>query len=473
VKSRLLVIALSLLVAPLTPAMSIEDYMSVYRSKNSLLKSSEMSFEAVQRKVDAAEIDLAPAFTLNYLKGDDKSLPNQLSPHRTTEQLSAGLGKKFVTGTSVQVNAQSSSFTNENSFFPGFDKYSTGLLGLTVRQSLWKDFFGLGTRTKVERQRSAAELEMTSVDLQRRGLILEAEAIFWDYIFAQENLKLKKANLDRASRVQKWTAKRYDNGISERADDLNAKALYSLRQMELIMAENEYKNAEVKFRESLELSDAEKTPDVTANWKETRPYINDLKSKKNVIKIESYLSTLEAKTKALASDETLDSLRPDLSVFGTYNYTSYNRERENAVRDMGQDDYPQSVVGVNFTWIIDNQAKSGLRDSVTKEAYASKLKAQKKVSDGLKAWEEYLRIYEVTQNQAQILEQVAQLQKSRSDAENDRFTKGRTITANVVTAETDSAEAESRALQARVGLRKYEAMSLLYMETADISTTQK
>lgn len=469
-KSKVLVIGLSLVVGSMSHAMNIEEYMGIYKSKNALFRSSEMSYGAVQGKVDAAEIDLAPAFTLGYLKGDDKSLPNQLSPHRTTEQFTAGLGKKFATGTSVQLNAQNYSFTNEGSPISAFEKYSTGLLGVTVKQSLWKDFFGLGTRTKVARQKSAAELEMTSVDLQRRGLLLEAEAIFWDYIFAQENLKLKKDNLGRAERLQKWTAKRFENGISEKADDLNAKALLSLRQLELLMADNEYKNAEVKFRESLELTAAEKTPEVTANWKETRPYINDLKNKKNVIKIESYLSTLEAKTKALAADETLDSLRPDLSVFGSYNYTSYNRDREQATKDMGQDDYPQSVIGVNFTWIIDNQAKSGLRDSMTKEAAASKLKAQKKVSDGLKAWDEYLRIYEVTQNQTQILDQVAGLQKNRSNAENDRFTKGRTITANVVTAETDSAEAESRALQARVGLRKYEAMSLLYMEASDIKT---
>ena len=467
-KSRLLVVGISIWIGSLAQAMNIEEYMNVYKSKNSLLKSSEMSYEAVQGKVEAAEIDLAPAFTLGYLKGNDKSLPNQLSPHRTTEQFTAGLGKKFVTGTSVQLNAQNSSFVNDKSVFPGFGRYSTGLLGVTIKQSLWKDFFGLGTRVKVARQKSAAELEMTSVDLQRRGLLLEAESIFWDYIFAQENLKLKKANLERASKVQKWTAKRFDNGISEKADDLNAKALVSLRQMELLMADNEYKNAEVKFRESLELSATDKTPDVTANWKESRPYINDLKNKKNVIKIESYLSMLEAKTKALASDETLDSLRPDLSLFGTYNYTSYDQDREQSIKDMGQNDYPQSAIGLNFTWIIDNKAKSGLRDSMTKEAAASKLKAQKKINNGLKAWEEYLRIYEVTLNQAQILEQVAQLQKNRSDAENDRFSKGRTITANVVTAETDSAEAESRALQARVGLRKYEAMSLLYMETSEI-----
>ncbi|MBC7754166.1 MAG: TolC family protein [Moraxellaceae bacterium] len=468
-KFKLFLVAMSFMFGFTALAMNIEEYIGIYKKNNLLLRSNEMSFDAVQGKLDAAEIDLAPAFNLGYLKADDKSLPNQLSSHRTTEQFTAGLSKKFVTGTSVLVNAQNYSFINEKPLFPGFDRYSTGLLGVTVRQSLWKDFFGLGTRTKVERQKSSARLEMTSVDLQRRSLLIEAESTFWDYIFAQENLKLKGANLVRASRLQKWTAKRFENGISEKADDLNAKALLSLRQLELLMADNEFKNAEIKFRESLELPSDAKTPEVTANWKDTRPYIRELKNKKNVVKIESYLSTLEAQTKALASDETLDSLRPDLSVFGTYNYTSYNRDREQSIKDMGQDDFPQSVVGVNLTWIIDNRAKAGLRDSMTKEAQASKIKAERKIRDGLRAWEEYLRVYEVTLNQVQILDQVAELQKNRSDAENDRFKKGRTITANVVTAETDSAEAESRALQAKVGLRKYEAISLLYMEATDLT----
>lgn len=462
-------IGVNLLAGTWAQAMNIEEYMSIYKSKNTLLKSSEISIESAQSKMSASEIDLAPAFTLGYLKGDDKSLPNQLSPHRTTEQFTAGLGKKFMTGTSVQINAQNYSFVNENTQFPGFDRYSTGLLGVTVKQSLWKDFFGLGTRLKVERQKSTAQLEMTSVDLQRRGLLLEAESVFWDYVFAQENLKLKQANLERATKVQKWTARRLENGIGEKADDLNAKALVSLRQMELLMAQNEFKNAELKLRQSLELADQEKTPEVVANWNETRPYLNELKNKKNVIKIEAYLATLEAKTKALVSNETQDSLRPDLSVFGTYNYTSYDRNREQSINDMGRNTYPQSVVGVNLTWIIDNAAKNGLRDSVNQDALASKIKADKKISDGLKSWDEYLRIYQVNLNQAEILEQIASLQKNRSNAENERFSKGRTITANVVTAETDSAEAESRALLARVGLRKYEAMSLMYMEASDLS----
>lgn len=452
-------------------AMTIQEYMQVYKSKNSLLRSNEMSVEALQGKVDAADIDLSPMLSLGYLKGDDYSLPNQLSPHRMTEQFTAGLSKKFFTGTSVELVAKSYRFNNSNTppLFPGYDYYSTGVLGISIKQSLWRDFFGTGTRTKIERQKSAAKLETTVADLRMRGLLFEAESVFWDYVAAQEEVRLKKANLERANKVQKWTARRYENGISEKADDLNAKALVSLREMELLVADNEYKNAEVKFRENLELTANERTPVVTTNWKETRPYLTELKNQKNIVKVEAYILTLEARTKALAAEETVDNLRPDLSLFGTYNYTSYERDREKAVSNMSRSDYPQSVVGVNFTWIIDNKAQSGLRQSMTQEASAAKLKADKNISDGLKSWEEYLRIYDVTVNQAKILDQIADLQKRRSDAENERFSKGRTVTAEVVKAETDAAESETRALRAKVGLRKYEASSLMYMPS-DLAT---
>ena len=61
------------------------------------------------------------------------------------------------------------------------------------------------------------------------------------------------------------------------------------------------------------------------------------------------------------------------------------------------------------------------------------------------------------------LEKIAQYQRERAKAEQDKFSKGRTITANVVTAETDSAEAEVKFLKAKSGLRKLEASALMFM----------
>ncbi len=445
-----------------TQAMSIDEYMSIYKNKNALLRSSELSVEALEGKVDGAETELAPTFSFTYAKGKDESLPAQLGTIRRSETYQAGLAKRFFTGTSVQLNAQNFSFDNQGAP-PMFGEYSTGLLGVTISQSLWKDFFGAGTRTRIERQKSVAQLEITSADLQRRSLLIQAESVFWDYVAAQEDLNLKKSNLDRAKKVQRWTARRFENGISERADDLNAKALVSIREMELLLAENEYKNVEIRFREALELGPQDKTPVALSNWKDTRPYIEELRSKKNIMKIETYLSLLEAKTKSLVADETVDSLRPDLSVFGTYNYTSYDVDRNEAWRQVGYPEYPQSVVGVNFIWTISNKSTSGLRSAAVIEAEAARIKAEKNKRDGLIAWNEFLRVYDIRAGQVKILEQVADLQKRRSDAEADRFSKGRTVTAQVVQAETDSAEAATNLLRAKIGLRKYEASSLLFV----------
>lgn len=453
-----------MLVTIQTQAMTIDDYMSLYKSKNSLLKANEMSAEATESKIDGAEIELAPIFTLGYLKNNDKSLPSQLSPNRSLEQYSVGLGKKFSTGTFLQLSGNSLGFENQNAAFSGFDKYSTGVLGVTVKQSLWRDSFGLGTRLKINRQKTAAELELTAADLQNRILIMDAEITFWDYVFSQEDLKLKKANLERAVKLQKWTSQRLSNGIGEKADDLNSKALVSLRQLQVLSAENELKNSENKLRQNLELGMTDKMPEISVTWKETRPYILDLKNKKNIIKIETYLTILEAKIKAMVSGEITDSLRPDLSIFGTYNYTSYNRDRKQSIDDISRPDFPQSTIGVNFTWAIDQFTGTDLRAAMVKENTAQNLKIDKKIKDNTISWSEYLRIYDTTLNQVKILEQISLLQKNRSDSENERFLKGRSITASVINAETDSAEAETNYLKAKVGLRKYEASSLMFME---------
>ena len=83
-------------------------------------------------------------------------------------------------------------------------------------------------------------------------------------------------------------------------------------------------------------------------------------------------------------------------------------------------------------------------------------------TEGKIAWVELLRKYQTTQETVKTLEKIANYQRERAKAEQDKFAKGRTITLNVVTAETDSAEAEVRYLKAKSGLRKLEATTLLF-----------
>jgi len=465
-RSIKVVLAVSL-VSSYSSALTIDEYIQLAKQKNPLLKSYEASVEASKVKAQSSELDLSPVLTAGYQTSTDQSRPSMMGTKRESQVYNLGVAKKFTTGTMLKVQAQSGQFDNSNVSLQGFDHYSTGALSISLQQSLWKDFLGEGTQLKIDRQRKTAELEQYSNELQARAVLFEIEANYLDYALAFEDYKLKKANLDRAQKIDKWTANRVENGISDRADLMNSKALLALREAQLISAEEELKSQESKLRDNLNISADEKTPDIQADLASERPYLNVLKKAKHVQKIESYLSSLESEVKSLVASETQDSLKPDLNVFGTYALTSYNRDYAQAMQDVTKTDYPQSAVGLNLTWMFETEAKQSIRKASLIEAQASRLKADKKKLDGQTAWEDLVRKYEVLKKTVTTLDKAAQYQRERAKAEQDKLSKGRTVTANVVLAETDAAEAEVTLLRTKSQLRKLEASSLLFMEVQE------
>lgn len=447
-------------------AISIDEYIGLAKDKNPLLKSYQYSLEAADSRVKAAEIDLAPVLTGSFTKSNDKSRPSQLGTEREAEIYSLVITKKFFTGTLVKLDASTGEFHNSGVLLPGFDQYSTGAVGITVQQSLWKDSFGTGTRTKISRLEKIAEIEKLNAELQARLALYDVESNYWDYALAQEDYRLKKANLERAQKIDKWTANRVGNGISDRADLMNARALMALREAQFISAEEELKTQEVRLRDNLQLADNEPTPQINGDLGAARPYLINLIKMKNVEKIEARIAALDAQARSLIADETVDNLRPDLSVFGNYTTTSYDRDHGQAVSDMIKDDYPKNTIGVNFTWVFETSAKSATRDSARKEALAAQLRSDKKRSEGKNSWTDLVRKYDVLKSSVTTLEKVANFQRERAKAEQDKLSKGRTVTANVVLAETDAAEAEINLLKTKSSLRKLEASSLFFIDTA-------
>lgn len=448
-------------------ALSIDEYINLAKQKNPLLKSYQESVESADLKTKAAEIDLAPVLTFGYVSTNDNSRPSQLGTDREAEVYNLGIAKKFFTGTLVKLDAQTGEFHNTGVLIPGFDQYSTGSVGVTIQQSLWKDSFGHGTRTKVSRLEKLAQVEKLGAELQARLALYDVESNYWDYALAQEDLRLKKANLERAQKIDKWTANRVSNGISDRADLMNAKALMALREAQFIAADEELKTQEVRLRDNLQLPEDEKTPVISADLGAARPYLINLIKMKNVEKIEARIASLEAEARLLVADETVDGLRPDLSVFGNYTTTSYDRDHNQAVSDMTKDDYPKNSIGVNLTWVFETGAKSATRDAAKKDVLAAKYKAEKRRSEGQDAWTDLIRKYDVLKKSVTTLEKVAGYQRERAKAEQDKLSKGRTVTANVVLAETDAAEAEINLLRIRSSLRKLEASSLFFIDTVN------
>ena len=444
-------------------AMNLNEYMQVVKTKNKIFQGLSSSLEAANEKLISGDAALSPVLTAGYSLASDKSLPSSLGDERKDTQYTLGIAKRFSTGTAVALSARTDQFQNKTAN-PPLDQFSTGGLGISLTQSLWKDFFGTGTRLRQDRESALNQFETTRIDLQIRAAIFDAESVFWDYAFAQDDLKLKKSNLERAQRLEKWTSNRVSNGISDRADLMNVKALAALREVQYLTAQDEIKTQETKLREYMGIENSELTPDVNENAVLARDAVKELaKSNKNIIKIDSYLASLEAKTKQFVAAEIKDSLRPDLALTASYGTSAYNREYPEVTKNIAETDRPKTFVGLNFSWAFDTDAKSAVLSSATKDALAAQYAAERNLVLGKNAWTDLLRKYEITKQNLMTLEKIAQFQRERVKAEQDKFNKGRTVTANVVTAETDAAEAEVTYLKSLSGLRKLEASSILFI----------
>jgi len=448
-------------------ALTLDEYMELVFKKNKLVASYEISVEAANEKKIAGDLALSPHLTAGYSVTADKSEPLVIAEKRTTTSASLGVAKKFSSGTTLSLTADTSKLYYEQPVTAGNDGFSRGGLGISLQQSLWKDFFGVGTRLRQEREETTNELEIYGIELKKRIKLIEVESDFWDYIIAQEDLKLKQTNFVRAQKIDSWTLNRVNNGISDQSDLLQITALASLRELELANARDELKSREIKIKENINIAADETLPEFTASLKEPRSFISDLTQKKNIVKIESYLLLLEAELKQKSSREVEEGLRPDLSFVGRYNTSAYSLSEAEMQRNITKTDRPVTYVGLNLSWMFGSDAKLAQISAAKKEAVAAHYRAAQAKINSENAWQIHLQKYELSKKNVLILEKIAQLQQRRAQAEQIKFSKGRTITSNVVNAEEGSAQAEVNYLKAKYGLRKLEATTQLFISVIE------
>lgn len=450
-----------------SPALTIDEYMKDAAVKNKTVSSYEVSAEAAHDREFVGDLGLSPLFTASYSETRDKSLPSQLGTERDMNVLMVGLQKKFSTGTTVGLTGQTYKILYFNTQIPVPSDYSNGQLGISLQQSLWRDSFGHATRLRQSRDQVTAKIETYSNDLKRRVTTIAVESAYWDYLVAQENLKLKKANLERTQKLNKWTSNRVSNGIGDKVDSLQIQALLSLRELELATAQDDLEAQAIIVRQNLGLRSDESIPEFTSQLMETRPYIENLKKQGKVVRIENYLNTLDARLKQTMSEEVVDSQRPDLNVVGKYSTSSFDPDYDRMTSNLTRTDYPITYVGVNFSMSFGSDALSSQMSSAKKDALASQYRAQQSEIESENAWKDFLRRYELNKQNVARLEKISQLQTERTKQEQAMFSKGRSVTLNVVNAETDANEAEVNYLKGKSGLRKLEASALLFTSVSE------
>ncbi len=462
----------SLLFTVSAPALTLEQYLNQVRSNNGILKSLEISREAAGSRRLQGDLELSPILTGRAGKVTDQKKQffgaGFLDKLESTEY-SLALSKKFVTGTqaSVSLGVNETEFTPSPA--PGFSKYATGFLGLGLQQSLWKDLFGRGTRLRRDREDRIEATELQSLNLQERQTLIEAEAIFWEHLYLNEEHTQRRQSLERAKKIEGWVRNRASNGIGDKADVYNSQGLVALRELQLLATEDEMKASEAKVRNSLELKPEEKIPVIQGDISKERK-VESFVSGENtgrVVRVDTYLSVLESELKSIVAKEVEDGFRPDLVLEGAYRTNSFEADANSAWSRVSDPTRPTTSIGVRFSYPLDWKVTSAAQNTARREAKAAEFRRDRRLLEGDSAWTEFIRRHEELSKKIKAAQVSSRLQALKSGAERDKLSKGRSVTSQVVIAEQDASESLLILTRFQVEQRKMESQAQLFLRMKD------
>ncbi len=465
------IFCLIFLAPQVSSALTLNEYLSLVQKKNKSFLSLQASVEAANSRYEQGNLDLSPVLTAseNYL--DDKSLQQSFAgaiTHTQVRQSVLGFSKKFSTGTTATVQASVQATNIEGSFQPAgvfSTEQHTGTLAFTLSQSLWKDFFGRSTELRWQREQSQQRSEKTSYDLQARQNLIRAESAFWDLLYLQTELGIRKASLERARKILGWVKRREGNGIGDRADVLNAESLVAVRELQLMNTQDDLIAGQRNFADQIELAPGEAIPQLNASLEKARPLAELVQGNSGtVIRLDAYLAVLEAEVKKVNSQEAAERVRPDVNINGQYKTNGYDTTDSAAARRMTDPDHPVAAVGVTFSWLLDWDSKNSVRESAQKDALAAALKKERFLRESETSWSEINRRYSELTAKIAAAQNISRIQTAKAAAERDKFTKGRSITSNVILAEQDAAEAELSLTKLKAEQRKLESQGRLFVK---------
>jgi outer membrane protein TolC len=474
-------VAALLVMAESSRAITLEDYLKLVARQHGSLRALEASSAAAEDRKITQQLDLSPVLTMSGGYLDDKKLqasaPSYIVNHSEVRTYSLGLGKKFTTGTAVQLTGTAQQVNSDYIYNSagGASQVGIGSLGISLSQSLWKDGFGGNTRLRLERQRLFAEIEKQGYDLQAQQLLIEAEAAFWDLVFQANEVELRTSSLERSKRINTWVRQRFGNGIGDRADVLNAEGLMATRELQLIASQDDLKAAQKRVADILELGAGEPLPDLKGDLnaiRELRSYIGGVRDEGSdgkdtrIVRLDAYLSVLESKAKALSAEEVIGGMKPDLSLQGSYqtNALATDETAMAAFNKAGKTDRPTAYVGLQLTWLLDGEVKNANRNAAKMDALAALLKQERKLLESESSWSEMQRRHGELSKKIEIATRISRVQTEKAAAERDKLSKGRSITSQVILAEQDAAEAELTLAKLKAEQRKMEAQGRLFVK---------
>ena len=425
-------------------AITLEEYLSEVRSKNSGLLASQNAFFAKSKRAEEASFYFRPSLFMNGQYSDDQRPVNAPSFQGTQTLVSnyqLGLAQNFRTGTRAQVsynyrhteiNGASVALLPRSAFY---DMYPQ----IELTQSLWRNFFGAENRAFEQLQNSKLEVSKLADQFHFKEIMLKAESAYCRYYFAEKALQVQKESLESAKKLRDWNKNRVLKNLTDEADLLQAESNYQSREIEFENTLIEVNSARKNFNTVREVDDNGENLNLMPSEKHSLANLHiPAKSIREDLLISLANSKMADAEAALGAEKN----RPTFEVYGQYAHYGRDILLAEGIDKSFSNEHPYKVVGVRFSTPLDFLTANDYKNAYLQEKNAAHIGHQRKIFEAEKEWEELSRRFDEFKRRLELTVKMEEIQKKKLNVEKIQYGRGRTTTFQVLQFEQDYANAQ-------------------------------
>jgi outer membrane protein TolC len=469
--------------------LSLDDYLCQVRKYNLDIAASVLIARGTKERAGEGKLIMQPSLfaEAEYLKNNYNPTWSPIagnSSHLQTYKVGISQTTPYGLEGRVYYNYQHQTINGIPSLIPRNQATAASPI-LELDLPLSRNFAGRETRANAQLITSEALYSHYSERFKNTLLMAQAENTYWHLVILRNIMLKQRESLARVTKFQQWLAHRVGLRLAEEVDLFEANAHVNSKKLDIQVAANEIKIAELNFNTlrgacqtnvpetlctlpqpaiacverprrpeigskqlNFRLGVEKRAPGVSTLVQEDASEENNNAENSSAKSLRwDVLAALEQEKIGIASAQLgIEKNKPNLELYASYALNGNNPSSNEAIAQSFSTNYPSTAIGLRLSMPLNLGRLRKDRAGYRKEMEAAKYQFQQKLYENQRLWDEVtLKILNAKKKLAIAL-QLEDIQLKKLQAEHERFTYGKTTTYQVLTSEQDYGNAQLASL---------------------------
>lgn len=435
--------------------LSLESYLQQVKSQGPEARAVQEGVAAAELRLNEADGSLSPEGYVEYKLLDDKKEANSLFAPSRTQNDAWKIGvrdqSRFGLSTNAYYITGQTELSGVSPQVPMITDYGTATAALELKQSLWRDSFGMATRSDLNAKRAASRIEILRQKMTLKNLLLKAENTYWSLASFNEIVKLQEENVDRARKLRDRMRQQANLRLFDDVDAMQAQASFESRELELQSSLDERASLIRQFnilrgRAADSAEDLSELPTSEFMLKQSN------NPAKRMSREDLRIAFEEAEASRYQAEGSISKIYPQLDLLATVATNGLDVKAARAREEVQNLHNPTWMVGVVFSVPLDLSLLGNMKHSYqAQKRSAAERKAQALFNEE-RVWDDLIQQKREAQGRFQRSLSLEKLQTQLVQKERQRLMNGRTTTFQTITFEQNLALSQIARVRAQLTL---------------------